>query len=46
VREVLETALEPTSEAGPGSVTRIEREAASAKPFATSRKKGGKQGKV
>ncbi len=34
VGEVLETALEPKSKAGPGSVTRIEREAASAKPLA------------
>jgi ATP-dependent Lon protease len=42
VREVLETALETESEAGPGTVARIEREAASARSFDASRKRGGK----
>jgi ATP-dependent Lon protease len=44
VGEVLETALASKSETGPASITRIEREAASAKPFAASRKKSKKQG--
>ena len=44
VGEVLETALASKSETGPSSITRIEREAASAKPFAASRKKSKKQG--
>jgi len=42
--EVLETALASKSETGPASITRIEREAASAKPFAANRKKSKKQG--
>ncbi len=41
VGEVLETALEKESEAGAGTVTRIEREAASARPLESRRKKKG-----
>ncbi|MHB8059726.1 MAG: endopeptidase La [Gaiellaceae bacterium] len=46
VGEVLETALAAKSAPGPGSVTRIEREAASAEPFAARRRKDKKQGTV
>ncbi|HEY5160916.1 MAG TPA: S16 family serine protease, partial [Gaiellaceae bacterium] len=42
VGEVLNTALEPKSTAGSGTITRIEREAASAKSLGASRKRGGK----
>jgi ATP-dependent Lon protease len=42
VGEVLEAALESKSEAGPGSITHIEREAASVESFAAGRKKGKK----
>jgi ATP-dependent Lon protease len=42
VGEVLETALEPRGAAGSGTVTRIEREAASAKSLGASRKKRAK----
>jgi ATP-dependent Lon protease len=42
VGEVLETALEKKSEAGAGTVTRIEREAASARPLESKRKEKDK----
>jgi ATP-dependent Lon protease len=42
VGEVLATALEPKNAAAPGTITRIEREAASAKSLGVSRKRGGK----
>jgi ATP-dependent Lon protease len=42
VDEVLEVALEAESEAGSGTVARIEREAVSGKSFDTNRERGGK----